>query len=571
MLSDELQRELSRLVDAAWVTAAWAAQRRPGLTEEARDAVGEVLVRSGLPAGGDNHFASALASQLRQAAAFATTGALPWSTLDDETLLEQGHGSRAVAYWLADEVLPAVGLTERLAAPGAAFLDVGVGVGMIATGLAERFDRLCVVGLDVAERSLLLAARAAADAGCADRVELRRLDVAALSDVAAYDLAWLPTAFLPEAAVRSALPRLLTALRPGGCLVVALRVASDLPVVQAIETLGARLTGGSALTADEVTPLLLAAGFDEVVELPGTPLTGTLLGARRAGTPCQEAPSMQDFALINGARLYYEIAGSGEPVLLLHTGNGSTEIWSGQFERFAEHHRAIRFDLRGFGRSDYPAGPFLWPADARDLLRYLDVSRAHVVAPSLGGRIGIELSLMDPDMVASLVLAAPVLREQSWREELMTVRMREWDRFVAGDFDGATEAMMEAWVAGPYRTLDEVDPAVVALIRRAQAVSYATRHPRETGDDQAGPEQELDRPAADRLAEVAAPTLVLVGDHDQPDCVRVAHQLAAEIPGAELDVVPGVAHMVTLERPELFIERALGWIDAHRMAPAVTP
>lgn len=277
---------------------------------------------------------------------------------------------------------------------------------------------------------------------------------------------------------------------------------------------------------------------------------------------------MPDFADINGARLHYETAGAGEPVLLLHTGNGSTEIWAGQFERLAEHHQVTRFDLRGFGRSDYPPGPFLWPADARDLLRHLGIGRAHVVAPSLGGRIGIELALLEPDLVASLVLAAPVLREQSWREELMAVRMREWHRFVAGDFDGATEAMMAAWVAGPYRTLDEVDPGVVALIRRTQAVSYAIRHPRETGDEQAGPELELDRPAGGRLAEIAAPTLVLVGDHDQPDCVRVAHQLAAEVPDCALEIVPGVAHMLTLERPDLFVDRTLGWLAAHSMAGA---
>jgi predicted O-methyltransferase YrrM len=283
MLPDQVQWELSRLVDATWITAAWAAQRRPGLAEDARTAVAELLLRSGLPAGGDDQFGSALASQLRQAAAFATTGRLPWSTVDDDTLLEQGRGSRAVGHWLADEVAPVVGLADRLRTPGAAFLDVGVGVGMIATALAERYPALRVVGLDVLDRSLALAARTAAAAGCADRVLLRRLDVAELSEVDTYDLAWLPTAFLPEQAVRAALPRLRAALRPGGCLVVAARYAAELPVVAAVEALQARLTGGSALLPGELAGLLHQAGFDAVVEgLPNTPLTGTLLGGCRA-------------------------------------------------------------------------------------------------------------------------------------------------------------------------------------------------------------------------------------------------------------------------------------------------
>ncbi|HVQ93706.1 MAG TPA: class I SAM-dependent methyltransferase [Mycobacteriales bacterium] len=282
MLPDQVQRELSRLVDAAWITAAWAAQRRPELAQDTRAAVAELLLRSGLPAGGDDQFGSALASQLRQAAAFATTGRLPWSTVDDDTLLEQGRGSRAVGHWLADQVAPAVGLADRLAAPGAAFLDVGVGVGMIATALAERFGALRVVGLDVLDRSLTLAAKTVAAAGCADRVTLRKLDVAELSDVDTYDLAWLPTAFLPERAVRAALPRLRAALRPGGCAVIAARFTAELPVVQAVEGLHAQLTGGSALRRDELAGLLHGAGFDVVVDLPATPLTGTLLGACRA-------------------------------------------------------------------------------------------------------------------------------------------------------------------------------------------------------------------------------------------------------------------------------------------------
>ena len=272
---------------------------------------------------------------------------------------------------------------------------------------------------------------------------------------------------------------------------------------------------------------------------------------------------MHDYAEINGARLYYEYAGSGEPLLLIHTGNGSTDLWAGQFEALAETYRVIRFDLRGFGRSGYPPGPFLWPADARDLLRYLGVERAHVVGASLGGRIGLELALIAPGLVASLVLAAPVLREQAWSAEVVALRAREDEHFLAGDFAGAATAMMQSWVAGPHRTLDQVDPAVVEAVRRTQLVSYRTRYPAETGPDPAGPEESLDPPASDRLAEVTVPTLVMVGDLDQPDCQRVAHQLAGQLPDAQLAIVEGAAHMLTLERPREFLELTRDFLAAR--------
>src|SRR5205823_6702551 len=146
--------------------------------------------------------------------------------------------------------------------------------------LAERYPQLRVVGIDVLDRALALAGQAAGAAGCDERVVLRHQDVASLPDVGEYDLAWLPTAFIAEPAVRAGLARLRAALRPGGWLVVAARPASKVPVVRAVDRLQAELTGGSAVPARELAGLLRDAGFAEVVDLPTTPLAGTLLGAR---------------------------------------------------------------------------------------------------------------------------------------------------------------------------------------------------------------------------------------------------------------------------------------------------
>jgi 3-oxoadipate enol-lactonase len=287
--------------------------------------------------------------------------------------------------------------------------------------------------------------------------------------------------------------------------------------------------------------------------------------------PHHSAGHSRGHAAVNGARIYYDCAGTGEPLLLIHTGNGSTEIWDRQVEELAARYRVIRFDLRGFGRSDLPPGPFLWPADARDLLAHLGVQRTHVLGASLGGRIAVELSLLAPDLVASLVLAAPVLREQSWRPELMQIREAENDSFVAGDFEAATESMMRAWVAGPHRTLTQVEPSVVTLLRRTQLASYQTRRPAELGPEPAGPELLLDPPAMGRLAEIAAPTLVLAGELDQPDCLEVARLLAEQIPDARLAVVPGAAHMLTLEQPRRFLDLTLGFLDAVAGPRAASP
>jgi SAM-dependent methyltransferase len=283
MLGESLQYELSRLADAAWAAAAFVAHQRGGLTPELGDAVAEVLLVSGLPATvRDEAFASALASQLAQAAAFASGHTAGWAGLDDEVLLAQGHGSGQVADWIVDQVIPALGVEAQLRRPGAAFLDVGVGTGQLAARIAARCPDLRVVGIDVLERALALARGCVHAAGHGDRVLLRRVDVSALDEEASFDLVWFPLVFIPPDAVQAGLAAVLRALRPGGWIIVTtIAGQAELPITRALARLSALLNGGSASTAQELMPALRRIGYTSVRSLPATPLTGVLTGGCR--------------------------------------------------------------------------------------------------------------------------------------------------------------------------------------------------------------------------------------------------------------------------------------------------
>jgi 3-oxoadipate enol-lactonase len=257
---------------------------------------------------------------------------------------------------------------------------------------------------------------------------------------------------------------------------------------------------------------------------------------------------------VEGARLYYERAGSGVPVVLLHTGNGDATMWDGQFESLAAEYQVIRYDMRGFGRSDYPPAPFLFARDLAGLLAHLRVDQAHVVGPSLGGRIAVDFALLYPAMTRSLVLAAPVIREHDWSEEITADRIAEDEAFRAGDFETATLAMMRSWVFGPSRGGEDMDPGLLDRIRRTQRASYLIRQQaiRDTGTEP--DEEELTPPAGDRLSGIAAPTLVLIGALDAPDPIAIGERLARTIPGARRQVVDGVGHMISMERPDEFLK-----------------
>jgi pimeloyl-ACP methyl ester carboxylesterase len=132
--------------------------------------------------------------------------------------------------------------------------------------------------------------------------------------------------------------------------------------------------------------------------------------------------------------------------------------------------------------------------------------------------------------------------------------------YEAGDIAGAVEYELRMWVDGPDRGPDAVDPEVRERVREMNAALFAR-------DDEAGEEIPLDPPAAERLAEISAPTLILSGDKDVMDVRDAAGPLAAAIHDARLAVIPDAAHLPQMERPEVFNEIVLGFLLAVPSTP----
>jgi 3-oxoadipate enol-lactonase len=259
--------------------------------------------------------------------------------------------------------------------------------------------------------------------------------------------------------------------------------------------------------------------------------------------------------------LAFEIAGSGEPLVLIHAGVADRRMWDPQWTAFAASHRVVRYDIRGYGESLPPSGPWSQHADLLGLLEELGIERAHIVGTSVGAGIAVEAALARPSAVASLVLAAPggaLYGDPS--DELRSVWHAEVDALDRGDIAAAVEVNLRAWVDGPARSPNVVDPAVRAFVGRMQREAFEL--PEWDPDD--APETELEPPAYARLGEIGCWTLVVVGDGDQEATKEAASHAAAEIPGARLVVWPEVGHALTLERPAEFETLVLDFIAAVR-------
>ena len=253
--------------------------------------------------------------------------------------------------------------------------------------------------------------------------------------------------------------------------------------------------------------------------------------------------------------VYSEVAGEGPAVVLVHEGICDSRMWEPQWEPWSRSYRLLRVDLRGFGRTPLEPGRF---AHARDLIETIErqgIERAAFVGVSLGGRVALEVAVARPDLVSALVLVAPGLPGHEWSDELRAEWAEEETAFEAGDLDVAVEVSLRTWVDGPHRRPEEVDPDVRRRVGEMQRRVY------ELALGIEDEEEPLVEELAGRVGEVRAPTLVVVGEQDQPDMHAIAERLAREIPGARIAKIPATAHVPSMERPREFDELVVPFLE----------
>jgi pimeloyl-ACP methyl ester carboxylesterase len=259
-------------------------------------------------------------------------------------------------------------------------------------------------------------------------------------------------------------------------------------------------------------------------------------------------------ANINGAQLYYEVKGTGHPLLLVHAGVADSRMWETQVEAFAESYQVIRFDLRGFGRSDMPSGSFSNHEDIRALLDFLGINSVYLLGISFGGLVSLDFTLAYPDYVKTLVLGATSVSGASPSERIRQFWDEEDALLEKGDLEGATELNLKLWVDGPHREADQVSVQVRELVREMQLAIFKKEMPEDVE------EIDLDPPAIERLGEIKVPVQVMVGKLDLEEKLELADRLVQEIPNCEKVLIPGVAHMLNMEMPDEFNQSVLDFL-----------
>ncbi len=248
--------------------------------------------------------------------------------------------------------------------------------------------------------------------------------------------------------------------------------------------------------------------------------------------------------------LHVEHAGAGPAVVLIHAGVADSRMWDPQWAAWQTRFALTRLDLRGFGRSGPPLGPFSHAADVLGMLDAAAIERALVVGASFGGLVALDLAAAHPGRVAGLVLADSPLPGTDWSDEMRGFFAAEGQALAAGDLEQATDVNVEFW-------LPTAPEAVRATIREQQLRAFELQ----AGDE--ADESLLTDDLSGALATLVVPTLVVTGEDDKTDFQEIADHLAATLPDARRAVVAGAGHLPSLERPEGFDAVVLPFLEGR--------
>jgi pimeloyl-ACP methyl ester carboxylesterase len=259
---------------------------------------------------------------------------------------------------------------------------------------------------------------------------------------------------------------------------------------------------------------------------------------------------------VNGARLYHERHGRGDPLLFISGFTISSAVFEPVLDRYASRFECILFDNRASGRSDAPWRPTSMPelaADAAGLIDALGLGAAHVYGVSMGGMVAQELAIRHPERVRGLVLGGTTPGgPRAARPTLAELRA----------LGAASRTRDAGWLAAALFS-PEFRRAEPARVR--ELLSVFARHRAAPHGVLAHFGAAIYHDTLSRLGRIQAPTLVVHGARDAMAPLANARLLAQRIPDAELAVVPDAGHAYLLERPDASFAVLADWMD--RRAP----
>jgi pimeloyl-ACP methyl ester carboxylesterase len=234
-------------------------------------------------------------------------------------------------------------------------------------------------------------------------------------------------------------------------------------------------------------------------------------------------------------------------------------MWDDQFEVFGRKYKVIRYDVRGFGKSDRPNERFSDASDLHTLLRHLNIDKAGVLGLSNGGRIALDFVVEYPQMVDALVL---VDFGVSGYETSGADEERLWDE-VANQEKAQRAAVKENRISGAVEIDVNIWAPAQSPASRKRILEIAMEnshiHLKHPSELQLSPNP----PAFKRLTDIRVPTLMIAGDRDVPGQLVVVDRIHSMVRGSKKVVLHGADHIANMSKPVEFNETVLEFLSSR--------
>ncbi|MEJ8639768.1 alpha/beta hydrolase [Streptomyces sp. MS2.AVA.5] len=256
-----------------------------------------------------------------------------------------------------------------------------------------------------------------------------------------------------------------------------------------------------------------------------------------------QAPVTHCVPVSGGSRLWAEHRGTGSPVVLLHGAGMDARLWDLVVPELARHHRVVRFDARGLGRSTPPMDLFDDVEDLRAVMDHFELGRPALVGLSMGGETSLDFTLAHPARVSALALVAASVSGHIWPQDPQSAAYAAARR----DRDSVRLAELERSIWAPLGHTAPGGELITSMIEDNAQRRIVSEHLC----------ADLGRNATAGLDRIAVPTLVVHGDHDHPEIAAIANSLVAGIPDTSSSRLPGADHYLPLRTPERLTELLL--------------
>ena len=306
--------------------------------------------------------------------------------------------------------------------------------------------------------------------------------------------------------------------------------------------------------------------FVAIVGLPIRRILRIPSGEVRAQTNAADAQQETDpradngqYLDIDGSKIYYQECGTGPSIVLLHDGLLHSITWDGVWPTLCAKFHVLRYDRRGYGRSDPAKARYSPTEDLRNLLQHLKIEHAIIVGNSSGASVAIDFALAHPEQVDALMLIGPVVDGMGFTDQFEARAERNSSPLKAGDAKGAAENWSkDVYLFGPGQEAVR-KKFYDSLIQNPQDLTHSSKF------------EIWNFSAATSLSEIHVPTVILVGESDIPDVHAHAGAIEAGIPGARRDIIEGAGHLIQVEKPDEVATRLTSFAERVERKAASVP